>query len=251
MRRSTILFVLLAFCAAALFVTLGLWQLDRRIQRRARNAIITARIRTAPVALANLGGDTSTTHYRRVRVSGQPDFDRDLALTFRGNMGSPGVDILTPVRSSGNDSAVLVNRGWIYSPDGMTADLSRWRESDTTFAGYVEEFETGSRSDSVRRNGIRRMDYAAIARVLPYPIRKFYIVATTDSAPTNTTGVVRLKPPVLDDGPHLSYAIQWFAFATIAVVGAGIIAARSLPRWRSSGQAACTPQARLDNRGNT
>jgi surfeit locus 1 family protein len=31
----------------------------------------------------------------------------------------------------------------------------------------------------------------------------------------------RLPPPSLDEGPHLNYAIQWFAFATIALVGAG------------------------------
>jgi len=158
---------------------------------------------------------------------GHPDFDRDLALTLRGNLGSPGVDILTPVRTPGNDSALLVNRGWIYSPDGMTADLSKWREADSTFSGFVEEFESGASRDSVRLNGIRRMDYAAIARVLPYPIRTFYVVATIDSTPANTTGVVRLKPPVLDEGPHLSYAFQWFSFATIAVVGAGIVTARS------------------------
>lgn len=228
MRRSTVLFVFFALCGAALFVKLGLWQLDRRTQRRARNAIVAARIRSAPVTLDRLGGDTSLTHYRRVRVTGHPDFDRDLALTLRGNMGSPGVDILTPVRTPGNDSAILVNRGWIYSPDGMTADLSKWREADTTFSGYVEEFEGGGGRDSVRLNGIRRMNYAAIARVLPYPIRTFYMVATIDSTPTNTTGVVRLKPPVLDEGPHLSYAFQWFSFATIAVVGAGIVAARSM-----------------------
>ncbi len=227
MRRSTVLFVLLAFCGAAAFAGLGFWQLDRRTQRRARNAIIAGRRQTAPVTLANLGGDTSITHYRRVRVSGHPDFDRDIALTLRGNMGSPGVDILTPMRVAGNDSAILVNRGWIYSPDGMTADLSKWREPDTTFSGYVEEFEAGTGRDSVRLNGIRRMNYAAIARVLPYPIRTFYIVATSDSTPSNTTGVVRLKAPVLDDGPHLSYAFQWFSFATIAVVGAGIIIRRN------------------------
>jgi surfeit locus 1 family protein len=227
MRRSTILFVLLAFCSAAAFVSLGLWQLDRRTQRRARNAIIAGRIGAAPVTLANLEGDTSISHYRRVRVSGHPDFDRDIALTLRGHMGSPGVDILTPVRVSGNDSAVLVNRGWIYSPDGMTADLSKWREPDTTFSGYVEEFETGAVRDSVRLNGIRRVNYAAIARVLPYPIRTFYVVATTDTTPTNTTGVVRLKLPALDEGPHLSYAFQWFSFATIAVIGAGIIIRRN------------------------
>jgi surfeit locus 1 family protein len=209
-----------------LFVSLGLWQLDRRTQRRARNAIIAGQIRTAPVTLDKIGGDTSITHYRRVRVSGHPDFDRDIALTFRGNAGSPGVDILTPVRTPGSDSAILVNRGWIYSPDAMTADLSKWREPDTTFSGYVEEFEAGAARDSVRLNGIRRMNYAAIARVLPYPIRTFYVVATPDSTPTNTSGVVRLKPPVLDDGPHLSYAFQWFGFATIAIAGAGVVALR-------------------------
>ena len=234
MRWSTILFVFIAVCAAALFVALGFWQLDRRGQRRTRNAIIASRLQSAPVALGLVSGDTATSHYRRVRVSGQPDFDRDLALTLRGNRGSPGVDILTPVRIAGSDSMLLVNRGWVYSPDGMTADLSRWREPDTAYSGYVEEFETGT-GDSIRRNGIRRVDYAAIARVLPYPIRKFYIVATLDSGQLPTRGVVRLKPPALDAGPHLSYAIQWFAFAATAVVGAGIVAARSLQRGSSQG----------------
>src|SRR5438445_3711828 len=137
MRRSGALFVILAVCAAAIFVRLGFWQLDRRTQRRARNAVIAARMQAAPVKVEQLAGDTSLTHYRRVRVTGHPDFDRDLALTLRGNMGSPGVDVLTPVRLPGGDSAILVNRGWIYSPDGMTADLSKWREADTVFSGYV------------------------------------------------------------------------------------------------------------------
>ena len=227
MRRSGALFAILAVCAAAIFVRLGFWQLDRRTQRRARNTIVSARMQGAPIRVEQLGADTSLTHYRRVRVIGHPDFDRDLALTLRGNMGSPGVDVLTPVRLAAGDSVILVNRGWIYSPDGMTADLSKWREADTVFSGYVEEFETGSPADSVRLNGIRRMNYAAIARVLPYPIRNFYVVATSDSTPAATPGVVRLRPPVLGDGPHLSYAVQWFAFACIAVVGAGIVAARS------------------------
>jgi surfeit locus 1 family protein len=227
MRWSTVLFVLLAVAAAALFVSLGLWQLDRRDQRRARNARIAERMRSAPVELARLGGDTAANHYRRVRVSGHPDFDRDFALTLRGRNGSPGVDVITPLLRAGDDSAILVNRGWIYSPDGMTADLSKARESDSTFAGYVEEFDNGG-GDSVRLNGIRRMNYRGIARVLPYPIRQFYIVATTDSAPVSGASVVRLNPPVLDGGPHLSYAVQWFSFAAIALIGGGIVAARSM-----------------------
>jgi cytochrome oxidase assembly protein ShyY1 len=30
---------------------------------------------------------------------------------------------------------------------------------------------------------------------------------------------VRLTIPALDEGPHQSYAIQWFSFALVAVVG--------------------------------
>jgi len=32
-------------------------------------------------------------------------------------------------------------------------------------------------------------------------------------------GTARWRTPALDNGPHLSYAIQWFSFAVIAVVG--------------------------------
>jgi cytochrome oxidase assembly protein ShyY1 len=32
--------------------------------------------------------------------------------------------------------------------------------------------------------------------------------------------------PALDEGPHRGYAIQWFAFAVIALVGAGAVVVR-------------------------
>jgi len=39
-------------------------------------------------------------------------------------------------------------------------------------------------------------------------------------SPDPTRGLPRRwPPPTFDDGPHLSYAIQWFSFALIALVG--------------------------------
>jgi cytochrome oxidase assembly protein ShyY1 len=32
--------------------------------------------------------------------------------------------------------------------------------------------------------------------------------------------------PALDEGPHRSYALQWFSFAVIALVGAALMVAR-------------------------
>src|SRR5690606_37496818 len=42
----------------------------------------------------------------------------------------------------------------------------------------------------------------------------------------------RLGPPVLDEGPHLGYALQWFAFALVGIIGwfALVIRSRSAPR---------------------
>src|SRR4051812_7551765 len=230
MRRSTILFLVLAVCAAAGCIRLGFWQLSRLHERRARNAIVASRLEAPAADVRTIGDDTTTLRFRRVSLTGHPDSSHEFLLTLRGRNGSPGVDVITPLRLSGSDTAILVNRGWVYSPDGMTADLARWREADTMYNGYVEEFETSAARDSIRRDGIRRMDYAAIARTLPYPIKPFYIVATGDSTAERTGKVVRLAPPPLDEGPHASYAFQWFAFASIALLGGGVVAARSMPR---------------------
>ena len=49
-------------------------------------------------------------------------------------------------------------------------------------------------------------------------------------SPLGTESFIRrLSPPVLDDGPHLSYAIQWFSFATIILVGSGALMFKRRP----------------------
>jgi surfeit locus 1 family protein len=38
---------------------------------------------------------------------------------------------------------------------------------------------------------------------------------------------VRLETPALTEGPHQSYAIQWFSFALVAIVGGVALSRRS------------------------
>ena len=52
-------------------------------------------------------------------------------------------------------------------------------------------------------------------------------VQLTSSSPAQAGGEPEVLPlPTLDEGPHLSYAIQWFIFSTIAVVGYPLILRR-------------------------
>jgi len=221
------LFCAFALVAAAIFVRFGLWQVSRLHERQARNAMVIAQQRGTPVAFAALPGDTTAAHYRPVRVVGRYDYGHELVLASRTHNGSPGVELLTPVRGAGSDLAVLVNRGWVYSPDGGTVDLARWREADSAdVTGYIELYSADAGS-TVAVSGpriVRRISRAEIAAKVPYPVAPYYVVETGGAPSANRP--VRRDVPALDDGPHRSYAIQWFSFAAIALGGAAAVVLR-------------------------
>lgn len=220
-------FVVIAVLLAALFVRLGIWQLDRRHERQARNALITSRLDSTEVDVTALPRDSAAARFRRVRVTGVPDYEHELIYAARSYKGSPGVNLLTPIRIAGKDTAVIVNRGWVYAPDGATVDEAKWKEVDSTFTGYVEELpSTAGASYASRPRVIARLSYDAVAKALPYPVAPVYVVMLGDSA-IATDRVARLTIPPLDEGPHLNYAIQWFAFAVIALAGAGVVLKQS------------------------
>jgi surfeit locus 1 family protein len=220
---------IVAVLLAAIFVSLGFWQLGRLDERRHVNARLVAR-RVAPeVELDSLPGDTAQAHYRRVHVRGAYDHPQEIIFTLRGRNGSPGVNILTPLLRARKDTVVLVNRGWVYSPDGITVDTQPWREADTlNGSGYIETFPTKGPFDApnpARPRSFRRLNRPDLQKVFPYPIANYYVVLT-DSAESSHVPP-RVEPPPIDEGSHRNYAIQWFAFAIISIVGLVIFLRRT------------------------
>jgi surfeit locus 1 family protein len=232
-----LLFVAAAVVAAAIFVRLGVWQISRLHQRRALNAVVASRLDSTVVDAGSLPRDPMAARYRRARVVGRADYARELIVAARTNAGAPGVWLLTPVHIPGTDTVVIVNRGWVYSPDAATVDPTRWREGDTLdVEGYVLPFEhaRGAAALASRPRTLRDADSAAVVDSASAPVLPYMLVALTDSLrrthpPPHDSAVhtpERLAPPPLDEGPHTSYAIQWFSFAAIALGGAGIAIAR-------------------------
>jgi len=201
---------------------LGIWQLHRRAERLANNASILAQ-RTAPELDVRERGTASLAN-RRVRATGVFDRAHELVLRTQALHELPGVVLVTPLRlADAGDTAVLVERGFVPSPDAVTLppEVAQLDEPGSQIVrGVALPLTTAADSGApLLHNGMttwKRLDLAALRARLPYPILDVVIRQTPDSSLPQMPR--RREPATLDEGPHLSYAIQWFAFATIAVV---------------------------------
>ena len=213
-----------AIVVAGICVRLGVWQTSRLSQRRAHNATLLSRLSAPLLPAAALGADTASGHYRRVSASGAFDHDHEVAWGPRMNDGSPGVHLLTPMKTA-DGALVVVDRGWVYSPDAKTVDFARWRERDSaSVTGYAETWSqpctvpSGLCGDSIGRH-LTRLDQRSVERLVGARVAPFIVVQTSDSALRVDSVPARSKEPILDEGPHRGYAFQWFGFAIISLVG--------------------------------
>ena len=201
MTRRTLAFGVLAVGLAALFMRLGVWQVHRAEERRAANAEIRLALGQPPIRLVRdelaQRDAAGRLAYRRAGAAGYYDPDREVVVKGRSWEGSPGVELLTPLVLEGGGE-VWVNRGWVPSPDAAIADARAYREPGRVrVRGFLRpETEAEAREGVEARLVLQQFPDPALPR---YPIRR--------------------GEPELRAGPHLSYAVQWFAFAAIALVG--------------------------------
>ena len=228
------LLLLASFGLVALVcLRLAFWQLDRLHQRRAANEVVLA-ARAAPVVSlqpANMG-DPSLGG-RRVRATGHYDHTHDVVLRGRAYNGVPGVEIVSPLVFEDGRRAVLVHRGFMPTPDAVTVQTDSVREfGKVPVEGTAEVVGSGNgdRLERGHRTTWARLDLAALSARMPYQLAPVYIRQSPDSSLPRFPR--RLEPPPIGDGSHLNYAIQWFAFAAMAVVFGIVIWRQSVNRER-------------------
>jgi surfeit locus 1 family protein len=205
-----------AFAVAAVCVRLGFWQLDRLHERRAHNALVLAARRLPPLELTGTV-TLDAARDRRLHARGVYDYHAERLWRGRAYEGIPGVDLVTPLRLA-DGAAVLVDRGWAPSPDASHVDQQAYREPDT-----AEVLGLGMAAPRGRGD----VDPSQLKDALPYPVLPFVLQELPSSAAgarPRPPGLNRWPTPELSDGPHLSYAIQWFSFAVIIVVGSAALA---------------------------
>ena len=230
----------LVVALVATFVGLGLWQLGRLDERRDRNAEITARaeVPVAPVedvVPSGAGiGDVEDLRFRRVSLSGTYDTGGEVLIRPRTQDGISGWDVVTPLVLR-DGRAVLVDRGFApLAPDPATA-----REAAVPPGGEVTV--TGLVLPSQVRRGIgptdpatgtlgelARVDIARVQQQYDRELLPVYVQLETQDPPQGVRQLPQVLPtPATDEGPHLSYAVQWFLFAGVGLVGWPVLLQRT------------------------
>ena len=220
----------------AVFVGLGLWQLQRRAEKHSLIAALNERLAAAPepLPLASQWSVLTPAHdeFRRVSFSAiyQPGPDAMVyssGSALREDVSGPGTWAFVPARLSSGQT-VVVNAGFVQNTMQDRSQQDRAlsgliRREPVMLTGYIRFPEAAgllTPAPSLTKRLWFTRDHLAMALVLGWGnVAPFYIDL---EAPVPATGIP--KPGPLDvhlKDDHLQYAITWFGLAGAVAIAFG------------------------------
>jgi cytochrome oxidase assembly protein ShyY1 len=204
-----------------LMVNLGFWQLRRLDERKEFNESVRSRSALAIADYSTVvppGTDPDDVEWRVVHANGVFVPEEEVLVVNRSQGGVAGRNVVTPLRLDGG-ALLLVTRGFVPetvdvppAPSGVVRITGVVRAPEQRRTGQLTEASDGELRE------FQRLDIARIAPQMPGPVEPVSL-DLRESAPAQGDVLAMVPDPELADGPHLSYAVQWFIFSLCAVVG--------------------------------
>jgi len=223
-------FTVATLLLCALFIRLGVWQWHKGIERQEEWSRF-ARGADRVIALDERAvGDVPL--YQRVSVTGRLDGAHQFLLDNRTHRGRAGYEVLTPLRRA-EAAVLLIDRGWVPFSGTRTSlpDVSLQAAAPVTLSGRIAQLPSpglasGRAAPEARAAWPKLTSYPSVAELsaaLGTPLAA-RIVLLDPQAPF---GYLRdWQPPGMAPFRHLAYAIQWWCFATLALIGWAIMSTR-------------------------
>jgi surfeit locus 1 family protein len=219
----TVALALATLLACALCVRLGLWQWQRWLEadaawtRFARGADVVQPLGARALADLPL--------YQRVSLSGRLDGAHQFLLDNRSLNGRPGYEVLTPLARADGGVTLLVDRGWVpfTGSRARLPQVSLGESAPLALSGRVADLpsaglSSGRAAPSLTDPWPRVTSFptsAELCRALGAPLEARILLLD----PQAPAGLARdWQPPGISPLRHLSYAIQWWCFAALALI---------------------------------
>lgn len=214
-----------------LMTNLSFWQFHRLDAKKLFNKTVTSHVAEPIREISTVLTDTTAVkdvEWRRVAVQGVFNANDAVTVINRSQDGSAGYNTVVPLMLP-DGSAVLVNRGFI--PLAMTTpDISK---NEVTVIGYlrVSQERTGlglKDSDSKDTTEFQRVDVPRIASQVDYTVLPMFLQLIQQDPVGTSQWPAPVALPPLDEGSHLSYAVQWLFFSLVALTAWIIVIRRKL-----------------------
>lgn len=198
----------------ALFVRLGVWQLDRAGQK-----VDLQRAFDSPAAHARVSEELSPAPFQPIEAEGRYLPRRQFLIDNVVKNGRLGYYVISPMEIRSSGALLLVNRGWIEKPaaDQTLPDISipaarrtvRGKAGNLPRVG-IRPGEAFAEPQAWPRIGVWP-NYDEIAAELARDVRHYVLLL---DAGQEDGFLRRWQPQQSGPSTHYGYAFQWFAMAT-------------------------------------
>jgi surfeit locus 1 family protein len=232
-RIGQISFAVLMVALTALFITLGVWQLQRLAEKEALIEAVETRLSQTPISFPPVdqwtGIDPEALDYRPVALAGTFDHARTV-LVFtnltgpNGQYGRAGYWVMAPFETR-DGGIVWINRGFVpehlassYSGGGMAPEGAMEVEGVARRPEEANPFTPGS-DFAARREWVRDpLRLSEVARLEGMPIAPVTVdLPAGEPWQLPQGGETQVSFP----NRHIEYAGTWFIFATITPIMLG------------------------------
>ncbi|WP_134733925.1 SURF1 family cytochrome oxidase biogenesis protein [Amycolatopsis nivea] len=212
--------------AICCYTLLAPWQFRRDNEQVTQNNALTTSFTAKPVPAAQLlppgTKPDKNTEWHLVTITGTYLPSAEVVARLRTVQGQGAYEVLTPLRAT-DGTVYLIDRGYVglssdsgvlpyaAAPGGQVTVVARVR-SDETDPKNRDAFADASTNGKLQSYTV---DSRVVAKSSGLTIRPGYF-----QLDQNQPGVLSPLPlPQLESGPYFSYALQWLAFGTMALLG--------------------------------
>lgn len=222
-------YLLLAAIFASACVFLGRWQMDRRAETLAEINRVVTNYSATPISFDEARDEFSALdpakEWTQVELKGTYDPAGQRIVRNRPLNGQPGYEVVIPFRLDSGET-VVIDRGWLPignrnpgSPDSVPAPPSgpvtavvRLKHGEPTLQRGAPDGQLAS------------IDLPVYAEELGYPVLTGAYGQLASETPPAAEMPFPFPMPSTEEGTHLSYSLQWFAFGILMFVGFGYAA---------------------------
>jgi cytochrome oxidase assembly protein ShyY1 len=222
-------YLLLAAIFAAACVFLGRWQMDRRAETLAEINRVVTNYSATPIPFAGVREEFDQLdpgkEWTQVELKGSYLLDGQRIVRNRPLNGQPGYEVVVPFRLTTGET-VVIDRGWLPignnnpgSPDWVPAPPA----GEVTAVVRLKHPEPALQRGAPEGQ-LASIDLTAYAAQLGYPLLTGAYGQLASETPPAAEMPLPFPKPSTEEGTHLSYSLQWFAFGVLMFVGFGYAA---------------------------